>query len=65
MKKRFVFVLLVVAGIVGFGFYRGWFTVDQGKIQQDEQLVKEEVRELLKGAEAKPSEGTEKVKEQQ
>jgi hypothetical protein len=45
--RRLLFVLLLLAvGTVGFGFYRGWFTPNQEKIQQDEQRAKEEVREL-------------------
>jgi hypothetical protein len=56
----FVFVLLV-AGTVGLGFYRGWFqfgsendkgksnltfTVDKDKIQQDEKTAAADVRKL-------------------
>jgi Tfp pilus assembly protein PilO len=63
--KRLFFVLLVVVGIVGLGFYRGWFTVNQEKIQQDEQRAKDEVRELMKEVKAKTIERTNEVKERQ
>ncbi len=64
--KRLVFVLLVVVvGIVGLGFYRGWFTANQDKIQQDEQRAKEGVRELTDEVKAKIHERTDPVKESQ
>jgi hypothetical protein len=65
MKRLVVVLLVVVVSIVGLGFYRGWFTVDQDKIQQDKQRAKEEVRELLQDVKAKTPERTERVKEQQ
>lgn len=61
MKRLFVAILVVVVGIVGVGFYRGWFTVNQEKIQQDEQRAKEKVRELTHEMKAKTSEGTDKA----
>ena len=63
MKRPLVVLLFVVVGIVGFGFYRGWFAVNQDKIQQDEQLAKEKVRELTQDLKAKTGEATGKVKE--
>ena len=52
--KRLISVLsLLVVIIVGVGFFRGWFTVNQEKIEQDEKRAKEEVRELLKEVKAK------------
>jgi hypothetical protein len=61
MKRLLVVALLLVAGIVGLGFYQGWFrlstdsadqkpsatiTVDQDKFQKDEQKVKEKVQDF-------------------
>jgi len=59
---RFIAVLvLVLAGVAGFGFYRGWFhltsdrsadksnvtlTVDKDKIQQDKNAASEKARDL-------------------
>ncbi len=63
MKRLFFVLLVVVVGIVGFGFYRGWFTVNQDKIQQDEQKAKDKVRELTQEMKAKIGEGTDEVKE--
>jgi len=55
----------VAVGIVGFGFYRGWFTANQDKMRQDEQRAKEGVRELTDEVKAKIHERTDPVKEQQ
>jgi len=63
MKRLFIVLLMLVVGIVGLGFYRGWFTVNQDKIQQDEQRAKEEVRELMQDVKAKTGERAETVKE--
>jgi hypothetical protein len=63
MKRLFVLLLVIVVGIVGLGFYRGWFTVNPGKIQQDEQRAKEEVRELMQDVKAKTGERTDTAKE--
>jgi hypothetical protein len=65
MKRLFFVLLVVVVGIVGLGFNRGWFTANQDKIQQDEQRTKEGVRELTEEVKAKIHERTDKVKEQQ
>ena len=55
MKSFLVVVVLIVAGVVGLGFYRGWFsvmwdsgggkghitgTVDEDKVKEDFQKVK-------------------------
>ena len=63
MKKLMFVVVLLLAGIAGLGFYRGWFslstenadhkpsatiTVDKDKIQQDKNDVKKKVAEDLK-----------------
>jgi hypothetical protein len=45
--KNLVFVLLLlVAGISAFGIYRGWFTVNRQKIEQDENAAKSEMHDL-------------------
>jgi len=45
--KNFVFAsLLLLAVIAGVGAYRGWFTVDKPKIEQDEQTAKQELQDL-------------------
>jgi hypothetical protein len=66
MKALVFVVILLLAGIVGLGFYRGWFrlsmvntdqqpsatiTVDKNKIHEDEQKAKDTVHGL--GQEAK------------
>ena len=55
MKTFLIILLLVVAGLVGLGFYRGWFsvlwdrgdgkghitgTVDENKLKEDLKKVK-------------------------
>jgi hypothetical protein len=68
---RFLIVLLlIVAGVVGFGFYRGWFhltsdgaadksnmtlTVDKDKVQQDKQKARDTVRGQRAEDKAAPS----------
>ena len=41
MNRFFIVLVLLVAGIIGVGFYRGWFqlTVDHEKIQADKEKV--------------------------
>jgi hypothetical protein len=66
MKTLVVVVVLLVVGIAGFGFYRGWFrlstdnadrqpsatfTMDKDKIHADEQIAKDKVQGI--GQEAK------------
>ena len=63
MKRLFVVLLILVVGIVGFGFYRGWFTANPDKIQQDEQRAKEEVQELMQKVKDKTGRPIDKVKE--
>ena len=56
MRGFLILVVLLLVGIVGLGFYRGWFqlsadntdhkahttlTVDQDKIQEDKEKVEE------------------------
>jgi hypothetical protein len=62
--KNLVFVLLVfVAGVFGFGLYRGWFTVNEKKIEQDEAAVKSEMHELERNVKEKVSDTKSPVKE--
>ena len=46
MKKLIISILLLLAVIAGVGLYRGWFTVNQTRIHQDEDTVKEKVHDL-------------------
>jgi len=46
MKNLAIVLLVIVAGISGIGIYRGWFTVNQQKIEQDEDTAKTEMRDL-------------------
>jgi hypothetical protein len=61
MKRLLIVLVLVVAGVIGLGFYQGWFrfttggtdgkvnipiTVDREKIEQDKEKVKEKVQDL-------------------
>jgi len=74
--KRFLIVLaLIAAGVVAFGFYRGWFgvasnssdnkshinlTVDEGKIREDEKNALERVHNLGHPTKDKAAVSTEK-----
>jgi len=45
--KNFVFGLLVLLAVIaGVGAYRGWFTMDKAKLQQDEDVAKAEIQHL-------------------
>ncbi len=72
MRKLAVVVVLLLAGIVGFAFYRGWFrvstdntnhmpsatiTMDKDKIHDDEQRAKETVQGSGQKAKEKAAEG--------
>jgi predicted negative regulator of RcsB-dependent stress response len=61
MKRLLIVLVLVVAVVVGLGFYQGWFrystagtdgkvnipiSVDREKIEQDKEKVKEKVQDL-------------------
>lgn len=80
MKSLLVVIVLLVAGIAGLGFYRGWFslstenvdhkpsatiTVDKDKIQEDEQIAKEKMHNIGQDAKEKTGDRTEKVKDQE
>jgi len=74
MRAVLVVVVLLAVGVVGFGFYRGWFnlstntadqkpsatfTMDKDKIHADEERVKE----FGHGAKEKPGAQTDKAKQ--
>jgi len=77
--KGFMFVcVLLVAGIVGLGFYQGWFhlstdsaddksnvtfTMDQDKFKKDEEKAKEKIQDLGHQVKEKTSSQTEKAKD--
>ena len=80
MKKLMFVVVLLLAGIAGLGFYRGWFslstenadhkpsatiTVDKDKIQEDEQKAKEKVQGFGHAAKETTGEQADNVKEQE
>jgi predicted negative regulator of RcsB-dependent stress response len=77
--KALVFVLvLLLVGIVGLGFYQGWFTLsvnnadhqpsatftmDKDKIHEDEQKAKDKVQGVKQEAKEKIGDRADKVKE--
>jgi predicted negative regulator of RcsB-dependent stress response len=78
MKNLMFVVVLLLVGIVGLGFYRGWFglstnntehkssatiTVNQDKIRADETRAKEKVQDLEQKAKQKTGVQADKVKE--
>ena len=78
MKALVVVIVLLLVGMVGLGFYRGWFglsthstdhqsnatiTVDKDKIQADEHKAKEEVQGFGQEAKEKIGDRGSKVKE--
>jgi predicted negative regulator of RcsB-dependent stress response len=75
MNRFLVVLLLLVAGVVGLGFYLGWFrfstdsegqktnitiTVDQEKIREDEEKAKEKVQQVGQKVKERTGAGTEK-----
>ena len=78
MKKLTIVIVVLLVGIAAFGFYRGWFrlsadsteqnssatiTVDQNKINEDTDTVKERVQEFGDKTKQETTGGdTEKVK---
>lgn len=79
MKRLFVLVLVLAAGIVGLGFYLGWFqfstggtdqkpnitfTTDKDKIQGDIKKAGEEVQKAGQTVKEKIGGGTEKSKDE-
>jgi len=78
MRTLLGVVLLLLVGILGVGFYQGWFlfstgstgqtssatiTVDQDKIRADEGKAREKVEEFGQKAKEKAGDRTDKVKE--
>jgi hypothetical protein len=78
MKTLLLVVALLLVGIAGLGFYRGWFhlstsstdqkpsatiTVDQDKIHADEEMAKDKVQGLGQDVKEKTGDLTEKVKQ--
>jgi hypothetical protein len=79
MNRFLIVLLLLVAGIVGLGYYLGWFrlstdrtdqktnitiTVDQEKIREDEAKAKEKVQEAGQKVKARIGAGSEKSKDE-
>lgn len=61
MKRLLLVLVLVVAGVLGLGFYRGWFhvasdsadgesnltfTVDTNKVEEDRKTVQQKAQDL-------------------
>ena len=80
MKGLFIVLVLLVVGIAGFGFYRGWFSVatenadhkptvsfsmDQDKFKEDEEKVKDKVHNLGHKAKDTTGDKTDKVQEKE
>jgi hypothetical protein len=79
MKRLFLVIVLVAAGVVVLGFYRGWFgfasenvdnkvhmsvTVDKDKIQEDEKNSAKKVQDLGHQVKDKVAGPAEKTKDQ-
>jgi hypothetical protein len=64
MKKLVIVLLVLVAGIFGFGLYRGWFTVNEQKIERDEATVKKELHDLEQKVKDKTSDPKSPPKDQ-
>ena len=78
MRTLLVVVVLLLVGIAGLGFYRGWFhlstnstdqkpsatiTVDKDKIHADQEMAKEKVQGFGHKATETTDDLTEKVKQ--
>lgn len=63
MKNWILKLLLLCAVIIGIGIYRGWFTVNETKLLQDENAAKAEMHELGQQVKSKTSDLTGSVKE--
>jgi hypothetical protein len=78
MRRLLIVFILLVAGVVGLGFYMGWFhvsldrtdgkthitgTVDEEKIKEDKEKAKEKVQELEQKAREKASAATDTNKD--
>jgi hypothetical protein len=77
MKTLLIVVVVLLVGIAGLGFYQGWFhlsthstdrkpsatfTVDQDKIQVDEEKAKENMHDLGKKVKERTGDRSEKVR---
>lgn len=63
--KNFIFALLLFAAVViGVGAYRGWFTANKAKIQQDEDAVTTQMHDLGRQLKEKTSDRKGSVKDQ-
>lgn len=52
MRRLLGFLAFVAIVVVAFGFWRGWFTVNQAKIQHDTHKIEKKIEresEKLKG----------------
>jgi phosphatidate phosphatase APP1 len=80
MNRLLVVLVLLVAAVVGLGFYQGWFhlstdstdhksnvtlSVDQDKIQEDEKTAKEKLQTLGRNGKEAISDRSDTVKEQE
>jgi uncharacterized membrane protein YciS (DUF1049 family) len=65
MKTLLVVLVLLVAVVVGVGFYQGWFhfTVDKEKFQEDEKNATKKLKKMWPKAKDKSGAPTDKVKE--
>jgi hypothetical protein len=78
MRRLLIVLVLVVAAIVGVGFYQGWWrlstggtdgkanppvTVDKEKIEQDKERAKEKLQELEQKIREKTNAGSDGSKE--
>ena len=64
MKNFLIAMLLLAAVIVGVGIYRGWFTVNKTKIEEDEDAAKAEINSIEKQVKEKASDLKSSVKDQ-
>jgi hypothetical protein len=79
MRRLLLVLVLIVAGVVGLGFYQGWFhlakggtdgkpnvsvTVDKEKIEQDKARAKDKVKSLEQKVGEKTNTGTKGSKEE-
>jgi hypothetical protein len=77
MKRILVVLLVIVVGVVAFGFYQGWFafstggtdekpnatfTIDKDKIREDEEKAKEKIKEAGETIKEKTGIGGDKSK---
>jgi hypothetical protein len=64
MKNFLIAMLLLAAVVVGVGIYRGWFTVNNAKIEEDEKAAKVEMHSIEKQVKEKASDLKSSVKDQ-